>query len=48
MAASEYDIPDSVTSIGTNAFPKHATLIVGSGSYAESWAQANGYSYSVR
>ena len=43
-AASLIDIPDSVTAIGQNAFPKGATLIVGTGTFAAEWAAANGYS----
>ncbi|MBQ6515173.1 MAG: hypothetical protein IJI09_10685 [Clostridia bacterium] len=48
VAASEIDIPDSVVSIGTNAFPGGVTLIVGSGSYAETWAVQNGYTPVIR
>ena len=47
-AAHEIDIPDSVTRIGEGAIPEGVTLIVGSGSWAESWAEENGYAYTVR
>lgn len=42
-AADHIDIPDSVTSIGSNAFPEGAILIVTPDSYAESWAESNGF-----
>ena len=48
VAASEFDIPDGVSFIGQNAFPNNATLIVGSDSYAKTWAEENGYAYTVR
>lgn len=47
-AARIIDIPDGVTSIGSNAFPTGATLIVGSGTPAEIWANENGYTTIIR
>ena len=47
VAADEFVLPASLTFIGTNAFPPSATLIVPANSYAESWAQANGYTYQI-
>ncbi len=48
VSAEVIDIPDGVTSIGANAFPAEVTLIVGSGSFAESWAIENGYTPIIR
>lgn len=40
------DIPSSCTSIGKNAFNEKDTMFkVQPGSYAEEWAQENGYEY---
>ena len=43
--ASRIVVPAGVTSIGENAFPKDATLIVVAGSYAEAWAEEHGQPY---
>ncbi len=48
VGASEISIPDGVEFIGQNAFPAGVTLIVGEGTYAESWARQNGYTPVVR
>lgn len=40
-------IPDSVTRIATNAFPTNCVIHGYSGSYAETWAKNNGYTFEV-
>lgn len=47
-ALAELDIPDSVTEIGNAAFYPTTTLIVGDGSYAQRYAEENGYTHRVR
>lgn len=48
VSASRFDIPNEVESIGQNAFPSDATLIVGNGTYAQEWALQNGYTPVIR
>lgn len=43
----EITIPNSVTSIGSSAFDTNATLLVHSGSYAETYAKNNGYKFII-
>lgn len=48
VPARTFDIPDTVASIGSNPFPGDATLLVVSGSYAETWAREHGCRYTVK
>ena len=45
VAAEAIQLPAGVTQIATDAFDPDIVLIVKPGSYAESWAQANGFAW---
>ena len=47
IPAKKIEIPNSVNSIGQNAFSKGAILILHQPGYAAEWAEANGYSFSI-
>ena len=40
-------LPSSITSIAEDAFPQGSTFIVEAGSYAQRWADENGFAYTV-
>ena len=40
-------LPSSITSIAEDAFPQGSTFIVEAGSYAQRWADENGFTYTV-
>lgn len=46
--ATVFDVPASVVSIGADAFPRGAGLLVEAGSSAQRWAEANGYHYRIK
>ena len=38
-------LPDNLSSIGSGAFSTSTVIIATSGSYAQSWAEENGYTF---
>ena len=47
ISVVDYYLPNTISEIEADAFPKISTFIVDAGSYAEQWCNENGFGYTV-